>query len=187
MRKFYTSDLHFGHQNIIKYSGRPYGSVEEMNEALIENWNNVVRPDDDVWVLGDVAMGKIAESLPLCKRLNGTKFLVPGNHDRCWVGNKKWTTGQKMYADAGFNIVAPTIVSSIGKKNFLMCHFPYEGDSHDADRYTEHRPKDFGLPIVHGHVHEKWRVNGRQFNVGVDVNNYTPVHVDVIAEWLDTL
>jgi calcineurin-like phosphoesterase family protein len=85
-----TSDLHFFHANIIKYSNRPFldsdgnPNVETMNEGIISNWNEVVSKGDRVYILGDVAMGgkskapKLAEYL---RRLNGEKFLVPGNHD----------------------------------------------------------------------------------------------------------
>ncbi|MGH9119072.1 MAG: hypothetical protein ACRD0A_14675 [Acidimicrobiales bacterium] len=64
MTRWFTADLHLGHANIIDYSRRPFDSVDEMNRALIDNWNEVV-DDDEVWMLGDFALGKIAESLPL--------------------------------------------------------------------------------------------------------------------------
>jgi calcineurin-like phosphoesterase family protein len=86
MAIFFTSDLHFGHANIIQYCNRPFNSVEHMNGVLMSNWNSVVTEDDKVIVLGDFAMGKISETLPVAERLNGMKFLVPGNHDRCFGG-----------------------------------------------------------------------------------------------------
>lgn len=82
MTTFYTSDTHFGHERILELCERPFSDVTRMNEALIERWNNVVQPEDTVYHLGDVALGKIAESLPLISRLNGYKILVLGNHDR---------------------------------------------------------------------------------------------------------
>jgi calcineurin-like phosphoesterase family protein len=84
MTEFITSDLHIGHANIWKpeYANRPVSSTEEHDEFLISNWNEIVRPEDFVYVLGDVCMGKIAESLPRLGSLNGTKILVFGNHDR---------------------------------------------------------------------------------------------------------
>jgi len=89
MSLFLTSDLHIGHANISRLADRPFMSVEEMNGVLIDNWNDVVQDSDTVWVLGDVAMGKIADSLPLVELLKGEKHLVAGNHDRCWHGKQE--------------------------------------------------------------------------------------------------
>lgn len=85
MTTFFTSDTHFGHERIISLSNRPFRNVDEMNKALVDNWNAVVGPDDHVYHLGDVALGKIAESLPLVGELNGIKHLVVGNHDRLFI------------------------------------------------------------------------------------------------------
>jgi calcineurin-like phosphoesterase family protein len=87
MTTYFTADQHFGHQNIIEYCGRPFHSVGEMNAVLVANWNAVVGPHDTVHVLGDVAMGRREESMPLIGRLAGHKILYPGNHDRCWYGH----------------------------------------------------------------------------------------------------
>lgn len=87
-RRWFTADLHFGHRNIARYTGRPFSDtdegVEQMNAAFIELWNQWVGPDDEVWVLGDVAMGRINDSLELVRKLNGRLHLVACNHDRCW-------------------------------------------------------------------------------------------------------
>lgn len=186
MTTWFTADLHFGHTNIITYSDRPFSSVEEMNAAIIDRWNDTVAPDDAVFVLGDVCMGKIAETLPLCELLNGTKTLVPGNHDRCWTGHRKVGPWPDRYRDVGFFIeenqfrmeLRPGLVAHV-------CHFPYVGDSHDTDRFDQHRPTDDGSWLLHGHVHEKWRVNGKMINVGVDVWDFTPVSLEQILEVID--
>ncbi len=90
MARFWTSDTHFGHEGILRFEpvNRPFATVEEMNEVLVERWNAVVGPQDMVYHLGDVAMGKIADSLPVMSRLNGRKVLIPGNHDRVFSGMK---------------------------------------------------------------------------------------------------
>jgi calcineurin-like phosphoesterase family protein len=153
-----------------------------MNEAIIENWNSVVDHIDIVFVLGDVALGKIADSLPQVKRLNGTKYLVPGNHDRCWSGNKKVREiDTQRYFEVGFYILPENFISI---NDWRLCHFPYVGDSHDEDRYRSHRPVSATEDewLLHGHVHEKWKRNGRQINVGVDVWDFTPVHIDEIKD-----
>jgi calcineurin-like phosphoesterase family protein len=77
MARWYTADLHLGHANIIRYCDRPFSDVDEMNRALIDRWNSVVADDDEVWVLGDVALGPIAQSLALIDELHGDKVLVP--------------------------------------------------------------------------------------------------------------
>ena len=180
MARFWTSDLHFGHANIIRYCSRPFSDVAQMNAKLIDNWNDVVADSDDVWVLGDFAMGAIDQTLAFVSRLRGAKTLVTGNHDRCWsaAGNKsaRWV---ETYLDAGFgNVVHGTIPIELGGAPALAGHFPYAGDSHDDDRFVALRPIDCGLPLLHGHVHERWRVNGHQVNVGVDVWDYRPVSDD---------
>lgn len=191
---WFTSDLHFGHNNIIDYCGRPFhdewvdvwggellrSRVENMNETLIANWNRSVRDDDTVYVVGDFAMGKIAESLPLAAQLNGRKVLVAGNHDRCWSGNgtknvnKFLPEYEKYFAEIHEALTIPEL------PNALICHFPFEGDSQEVDRHADFRPRDVGQWLVHGHVHDEWRRNGRQINVGVDVWNYQPVPLETI-------
>lgn len=196
MTIYLTSDLHFGHRNIIDFCDRPFTTVtygihgvpiyepdvEAMNEALIENWNSVVSVNDLVYVLGDVCMGKIDDSLALLPRLNGTKKLVPGNHDRCWVGNgskhKKWIS---RYEEVGFPPTSERHLIHDGEF-FFMDHFPYSGDSHTVDRYVEHRPIDKGSWLLCGHVHDSWKIQDRQINVGVDVWDYKPVSIDTLVQ-----
>lgn len=184
MSIFFTSDLHFGHANIIEYSDRPFANVDEMNVALIENWNSVVNDDDVVYVLGDVALGRIQDTLPLCSLLRGTKILFPGNHDRCWGGHRKGVAGwtEKYHDVGGFVVVGGQSEMHVGGQVVNLSHFPYEGDSHDEDRFQQHRPVDDGRWLLHGHVHEKWQVRGRQINVGVDVWDYRPVPYATLAE-----
>lgn len=80
MKYFIIADTHFGHENIIRYCNRPFRTAEEMNRALIQNWNSTVSKNDTVFVLGDFAFGKelIKEIAP---KLNGRKILIKGNHD----------------------------------------------------------------------------------------------------------
>jgi calcineurin-like phosphoesterase family protein len=178
---WFTSDLHFGHRNIIEYCRRPFGSVHHMNEELIRRWNDRVADSDVVYVLGDVAMGKIAETLPLVGRLRGRKVLVPGNHDRCWSGHRKVRDKDiQMYWDVGLAVLNSQVRIEVNGVRVDLCHFPFEGDSHERDRYVEHRPSDVGQWLLHGHVHDSWKVKGRQVNVGVDVWDYTPVNEEDI-------
>jgi calcineurin-like phosphoesterase family protein len=185
MATWFTADLHFGHERIIELCNRPFSNVDEMNTELIHRWNSYVDQGDSVYVLGDVAMGKIAETLPLVEQLRGTKYLVPGNHDRCWPGHKKVRPADiEAYKHVGFKILGPQHVYG----RWLLCHFPQAGDSHDRDRYVDHRPQLTGYKaIIHGHVHNQWKVNARQINVGVDVWGYTPVHLNQLRELIDSL
>lgn len=161
MTIFFTSDTHFGHKNIIRYSDRPFRDVTHMNEMLVHNWNSVVTPADTVYHLGDVALGPIWESLEYINRLNGRKVLVTGNHDRNFrLGRRsadlepdEWDA---VYREVGFDLVAPHGMALVNFDNLptvALSHFPYEGDSHDADRYEEARLEDAGVPLIHGHTH----------------------------------
>ncbi len=82
---FYIADTHFGHANIIKHCNRPFESADEMDNTLIENWNNVVGKDDIVIVVGDFAF-KGATHTEYLAKLNGKIYLVRGNHDKSAYG-----------------------------------------------------------------------------------------------------
>lgn len=183
--RFWTSDTHFGHLRINELAGRPFSSADEMNEALISRWNAVVGKNDLVVHLGDVAMGEIAKSLPLMARLNGQKILVAGNHDRVFSGNsenyiRRFFPEYSKYFGAIFN--GSQLVTLDDGTIVKVCHFPYSGDSTTDERYPEHRPVDEGHVLLHGHVHQMWKVKDRMLNVGVDVNNFAPVSEDDIIE-----
>lgn len=183
MGVFYTSDQHFGHANIIEYCNRPFVDVLTMNEALVERWNAVVDADDEVFVLGDVAMRVVPDNtLSYVSRLNGTKHLIAGNHDKCWEGNTKRGDWPRRYLDAGFASIATEATRTLAGRDVLLCHFPYAGDSHAQDRYTWARPIDTGSWLLHGHVHDAWQVNGRQINVGCDVWGHAPVAEQTLVE-----
>ena len=188
MARFFTADLHLGHRNIIDYCGRPFRDADEMNAALIARWNAAVTPDDEVVVLGDFAMGHLDDTLALTAILHGRKVLLAGNHDRCWFGHKKvMEAATQRYIDAGFDeIWQGTVPLDVDGTAVRACHFPYQGDSHDHDRFVEHRPSDDGSWLLHGHVHERWKVRDRMINVGVDVWDYTPVPERTISHLLGT-
>lgn len=190
--RWFTSDTHFGHQNIMKFEpeSRPFSDTNDMDEVLIERWNSVVAPGDVVFHLGDVAMGKIAESLPKLARCNGQKVLVPGNHDRVFSGIvERMRKRFEPEYEKVFSVILPEQFQlELSDGSVVdMCHFPYEGDSHGEDRYADKRPVDRGLPLIHGHVHGSWKFNGRQFNVGVDANGLVPVSEDEVINWVQTL
>lgn len=189
MQRWYSSDQHFAHHNIIEYCGRPFADVNEMNAALVNRWNEIVAPDDEVWVLGDVAMGKVDNSLTVwVSQLAGRKILVPGNHDHCWVGHKKAQESRRAYYQLGgfAGIAQDPDPHEIAGESVRLCHFPYAKDYKGRDKYDAYRPEDDGGWLLHGHVHERWRQDGRQINVGVDVWNFRPVAESEIAELIKT-
>lgn len=153
-----------------------------MNRTLIENWNAKVGPQDTVIVVGDVALGKVKESLENVRELNGDKYLVPGNHDKCWMGHKKIRASDaEMYREVGFTILPGEFMSPAPPFNIKICHFPTMGDTYTDDRYPEFRPT-LGPNewLIHGHVHNLWKINGHQINVGVDVWDFYPVSAEDI-------
>lgn len=209
MNRFYTSDWHLGHVNMTRAGrdlcGRPFDTVDEMNTAIIELANETCAPDDELYILGDIAMGKLDESLPLLGLVHCKLILLPGNHDRFSLAyQRKGDRTAKVfeqamrYADAAKN--ASVKLETLGQPSefeapintgtgrpIVMSHYPYQGDSHGEDRHADMRPTDRGNPIIHGHVHTEWKFNGRQFNVGVDVNDFKPVSEEEVLEWYSTL
>lgn len=178
MSLYLTSDTHFGHRNIIGYCNRPYTDVDEMDEALVERWNDTVRPTDEIWHLGDVAMGELEQTLQIVRRLHGRKYLVPGNHDRCWTGLTRHHEWTDFYTGLGFTLLPGQTTLQVGGVEALVCHFPYRDPSLVQERYAKHRPIDEGQWLLHGHVHDEWQRRGRMTNVGVDVWDQRPVHLD---------
>jgi calcineurin-like phosphoesterase family protein len=171
---WFTADWHLGHARICELSGRPFASVDEMNEEIVARHNAVVAPDDTLWILGDVCMGPIQETLALIQRVNGKKYLVAGNHDRCFHGYgdnavnavqfQHWVAE---YRRAGFGLVdtghtlrrrgfgtlvelAPTTRGTGNRTTFgvqvELSHFPTVGESdpNRADRFADYRPRPLG-------------------------------------------
>jgi calcineurin-like phosphoesterase family protein len=200
--RFFTSDTHFGHRNIIKYSNRPFRDTTVMNEMLIRNWNDTVSHDDLVFHLGDVALGPWEDWHNVLTRLNGYKVLVVGNHDRIFKGEKP--ARQERFApfyQGWFDEIHDNIVG-LELDNGLevnLSHFPYTGDSHDGDRYEEFRLIDEGVPLIHGHTHAEYAKLGEaaqvsesargtlQIHVGQDAWNYRPVSEDRVINLIESL
>lgn len=190
MATYLTSDMHFEHKSILNFCpDRPGDTVEEMNELLVQGWNATVSDKDTVWVLGDAVMGKRAESLSWIGKLNGTKILIPGNHDYCHpISHNKWADWKVKYMEAGFgSIIVPTkqqpsVIAQFTGVDVLMCHFPYTLGEYDDRDFSDWAPKDNGLPLIHGHVHQTWKVNNNQVNVGMDVWEHKPVHIDTVLD-----
>lgn len=176
MTIYFTSDQHFSHTNVIKYCNRPYPDVHSMNKDMVERYNAIVQAEDTVYMLGDFALDErvVPKILPMLK---GHKHLIVGNHDRCHPRRSRHATFKQRYLNWGFE----TINIEATLEEFTLSHFPYGGeDSGHEARYPEWRPKDEGKNLLCGHIHEKWKIKDRMYNVGVDVNNFTPVSLDQI-------
>lgn len=185
MATWFTSDHHFGHTNIIKYCNRPFNSVSHMNAVMESSWNRVVAPNDIVYYLGDFAMHPqlVTETLP---RLNGTKILIAGNHDRCHpkIGNsERWLP---VYREAGFSFVHTELEIEIAGHTVLLHHFPYRAETEPQQKYYSQRPVDQGGWLIHGHVHDRWQFSGRQINVSVENWDFEPVSLAVLASYIET-
>jgi calcineurin-like phosphoesterase family protein len=186
--RWFTSDLHFGHANILRFCDRPFVDVNHMNTAIVNAMNERVSPDDELWILGDVAMGNVDVTLPLVRRLTaGRVVIVAGNHDRFHPCNKKKATGwlERYERLTGAEVInGNTELTLTDGTRVQVSHFPYAGDSYDrghVDRFAAFRPVDNGGWLLCGHVHEKWRQFGRVINVGVDAWGGWPVSESEIA------
>jgi calcineurin-like phosphoesterase family protein len=175
MTTWFTSDHHFGHANIIKYCDRPFADVDEMNEALVANWNRLVGETDTVYYLGDFSL-KLSIMERYAPRLKGRKILIAGNHDSCHPSQHDGKWGNvgiyRKYFDGVFE--------EYDWEGLLLHHIPYFDD--EDLRFPEYRPHDDGRILLHGHVHQRWVVHERQINVGVDVWDYEPISEEQIRE-----
>jgi calcineurin-like phosphoesterase family protein len=188
---FVTSDTHFGHERISMLASRPFDSVTEMDAELINRWNATVPPDAVVLHLGDVALGPIQQSIELTGLLNGRRFLVPGNHDRVSPATQSQRAVERfrpVYEEAGWIILPEVLEGTRRGIRLLASHYPYSGDTTGAERHTSHRPVDHGIPLVHGHTHDRTHgPHGHQFHVGIDAFGYAPIRFGMVDDWLRTL
>jgi len=165
---FVVSDLHFSHPGSLEwlsYDGvsrqRPFASVEEADETMIQNWNAVVRPQDKAYILGDVAMRK--KDLALLARLAGHLRLVRGNHDifptKCYLEYFDDIYGVRVFDD------------------MILSHVPLHPES----------IKPIWLGNVHGHVHANvppWHFGPRYLNVSVEMTGFRPLAIEEVRQWL---
>lgn len=159
---WFTSDTHFDHANVLKYTNRPFKTVEDMNESLVLAWNSVVHPGDVVYHLGDFAFKRHAY---FAERLHGQIVLIEGSHDRMdskarksfqWVGPRHTVNGD------------PDIILS----HYAMRVWPR---SH------------YGTWHLFGHSHGRLEPWGKSFDVGVDAQGLFPVAMTRVREIMDTL
>lgn len=148
-----TSDTHFGHDNIIKFSNRPFKDVNDMNESLIKSWNESVGVDDDVYHLGDFSLTTPKKTKDILDRLNGKIHLIKGNHEKS-VLRKQSCIEKLVWVKDMFELY-------VDKKLFVMCHYSMRvwNKSHHGSIH------------LYGHSHDSLDVNGswgKSMDVGVD-------------------
>ena len=195
MKVWIASDIHLSHRNILQYCPHRVDAsftgdiksaddheinflIDLMNEKIISNWNSLINPDDTVFILGDVAMGKIALAPPLIRRLNGRKHLVAGNHDKTLT---KLIGGDPSLSDLfvlikDYHEISHALPGINQKKNMIcMSHFPF----------LHFNGQNIGNLHLHGHLHSapenRFRLGKRMMDVGIDGNNLHPYLLDDVV------
>jgi len=171
---YFTSDTHFNHINSLTIGkGRPFKNVDEMNEQLIKNWNRVVKPYDEIYHLGDFGWQLSPTQLKeIMEQLNGRKHLIVGNHDK-----------EKMHAHSGcWESVSKYKEIKIDKTKVILFHYPI----------ADFNGMYYNAVHLYGHVHANKSIMDNMdkskylaYNVGCDVNNYTPISWNEIKKILD--
>ncbi len=166
---YFTADLHLGHKNIIELASRPFLTTDLMDEALIRIWNNKVKGNDTVYIVGDLLFDK-TKAEQYIKELKGKKVILIGNHDLGWFNQ---IDVNKYFVES-----ALMIEKNLCNHMITLSHYPlleWRGGRKDLDC------KKLGYH-VHGHIHGRCNEKYRQLylmphalNAGVDVNNFEPV------------
>ena len=170
MGLFFTSDTHFGHANTINYCHRPFNNVDEMDEALIANWNSVVSNDDIIYHLGDFAWRNKKKAREIVSRLNGRKFLCRGSHD-----------GRTSKLAGFFEDVQDSFLIAVNGRQYIFM-------SHCLHKVW---PKShYGSWHLFGHSHGNMDAyaerEGKLLDVGVDSHNFRPWSLQEIAQVMAT-
>jgi len=156
---FFTSDTHFGDRRALRFDGRPFASLAEHDDAMVERWNQAVLAQDEVFHLGDFALGPAPERIrDLFRQLNGRKHLIIGNNDG------------PATLEAGWASVAHYAEAVVDERPLVLCHYAFRTWNGIGK----------GVVNLHGHSHGRLRPITRQYDVGVDVWDFRPVPLSVI-------
>ena len=184
---YFISDLHFGHENVLSFDNRPFLSVQDHDSVMIENWNNKVDIDDDVYVLGDISWYNVTKTIEILESLNGHKHLIVGNHDSHFLKNK-------FFRECFVEIAPYKELFLNEKESVVLSHYPipcfknhyygwlhFYGHVHIGGEYNmmEHVKKE---------MEELYMKPCKMFNVGVMLPymNYTPRSVYEIVGTTET-
>jgi len=177
---WFTSDTHFNHKNIIKYCDRPFNSVREMDGTMIENWNNLVEPNDIVFHAGDFCFGQYKTWKFFTDALNGRIYLSQGNHDK--DNSIPRNTFERI--EQFYNLLIQGDEEISQGQRITVCHYPM------LSWYHSHR----GSWQLFGHVHgaltntnladDGFNLNGKltpnQLDIGVDVHDFEPISYEQV-------
>lgn len=172
---FFSSDHHFFHKNVIEYTNRPFSSVEEMNESMIERHNKVVTPQDIVYFIGDFAFTSDENAVVnILRRLNGEKHFVVGNHDKIMFKENIRKQFNSFSTSAHKEIYVSDLEARGSKRSITLCHYAMRvwNKSHH------------GAYHLYGHSHGSLPddPNSLSFDVGVDSWDYTPISYEQVKE-----
>lgn len=167
---YFTCDQHFGHYNIIRLCERPFDSLHEMDETMVERWNAKVGDGDTVYVLGDLFF-RARNPLMVLSRLKGNKHLIVGNHDHTWMKN----VNVREYFES-VELMKEVCVDGV---RLTLCHYPMMSYPNGRRGY-----------MIYGHIHgntnmEFWpliRARTEMLNAGVEVNGYAPISLGEMIE-----
>lgn len=169
---YFTSDLHLSHKNVVKHNNRPFETVEEMNEALIHNWNKRVGEDDEIYILGDLTFKGPVVAREFLSRLCGKKYFIRGNHDR-FLKNEESIQDLFVWIKDYHELLYK-------ERRFILFHYQISSWNHFY-RKSIH---------LHGHQHNtmEYNISNREnkllrYDVGVDANDFAPVSIEEIMEF----
>lgn len=172
---FYISDMHIGHQNVLRHDNRPFSDIQHMQAVMTANWNSAVAPTDEVYILGDFAW-KNAQGLEMLSQLNGRKYLILGNHDKPTEEMKACFQWVKDYA-----------VIKDGETQVVLSHYPiahwynqYRGAVHLYGHV--HNTKDYQAFLQYARICKSLSIPFESYNVGCMLYymDYTPRTLDEI-------
>lgn len=186
---WFTSDLHLGHAHVARLRG--FDDTVPHDGAVLASWRDRVKPNDLVWVLGDLTLRNPKLIVPTIATLPGRKRLIAGNHDRCHPMHRDAHRWAVVYADA-FEWVGVYARVRLDGRNVLLSHLPYNPDLQarpDDQRFGQYRLPDLGLPLLHGHTHSPLITTAglpNQYHVGWDAWR-RPVAAHEIVPLLPTI
>lgn len=186
-RVLYSSDAHVNHALVARLrgftrtdqDGKTAGDAAAWNEVFLQNWNARVRKGDRAYILGDFAMNWNAEAARILAAMNGEKILVWGNHDIMSSHHRDgWKHIAPWIGEGKFAGITAYARRTVGKREFLMSHYPYAGDNGERpDRMTQFRLRDEGKWLLHGHMHNADKITPLPettcFTCGVDLTRET--------------
>lgn len=171
-----TSDLHLMHSQPFLYEPRGFTSTEEMCEAIVERWNSVVKPDDTVYNLGDMAMNDVAGAIPYLQRLNGIQIWIFGNHDTINKIALIQENCPHIIRVGDYHCSYATIIKN-GKWSFYLSHYPTKVGNYDDEKIHS---KLFALA---GHTHTKDKfldMKDKCYHVEMDAHDCYPVNIETV-------